>query len=192
MTLNGAVLRTRPLPSQCTAQRSSELATARGAERHLAALGVCLRGGHARLVLLDQRGGESDQYESTPGWGLCFCKTCGTTLFGMHQGAVHGVTLGTVDGDPEGFKSRGTSSSGRRRHGITSAATRPSILSFPLSLVPPRQILGSTSDSLMQGCRRLSGYENLKDFGECRFMADSGTCGDAKVGAIRGGQRAVK
>ena len=32
------------------------------------------------------------QYESTPGWGLCFCKTCGSTLCGMHEGAVHGVT----------------------------------------------------------------------------------------------------
>jgi hypothetical protein len=40
------------------------------------------------------------QYESTPGWGLYFCSTCGTTLCGMHQGQVHGVTLGTVDGDP--------------------------------------------------------------------------------------------
>ena len=39
-------------------------------------------------------------YESTPGWGLCFCKTCGTTLCGMHDWEVHGVTLGTVDGDP--------------------------------------------------------------------------------------------
>ena len=39
-------------------------------------------------------------YESTPGWGLCFCETCGTTLCGEHQGEVHGVTLGGVDGDP--------------------------------------------------------------------------------------------
>jgi hypothetical protein len=39
-------------------------------------------------------------YESVPGWGLCFCRTCGTTLCGMHAGAVHGVTLGSVDGDP--------------------------------------------------------------------------------------------
>src|SRR5262245_40956223 len=39
-------------------------------------------------------------FEATPGWGLCFCRTCGTTLCGMHDGAVHGVTLGSVDGDP--------------------------------------------------------------------------------------------
>ena len=39
------------------------------------------------------------EYESTPGWGMCFCKTCGTTLCGMHQGEVL-VALGTVDGDP--------------------------------------------------------------------------------------------
>lgn len=39
-------------------------------------------------------------YESTPGWGLAFCRLCGTTLCGTHDGAVHGVTLGSVDGDP--------------------------------------------------------------------------------------------
>lgn len=39
-------------------------------------------------------------YESAPGWGLCFCRTCGSTLCGTHDGAVHGVTLGSVDGDP--------------------------------------------------------------------------------------------
>ena len=35
-----------------------------------------------------------------PGWGLCFCGICGTTLGGTHEGQVHGVTLGSVDGDP--------------------------------------------------------------------------------------------
>ena len=40
------------------------------------------------------------KYESVPGWGLCFCRTCGSTLCGTHEGNVHGVTLGTVDGDP--------------------------------------------------------------------------------------------
>lgn len=40
------------------------------------------------------------RYESTPGWGLAFCRTCGTTLCGTHQGQVHGITLGSVDGDP--------------------------------------------------------------------------------------------
>ena len=39
-------------------------------------------------------------YVSQEGWGLAFCKTCGTTLCGTCNGAVHGVTLGTVDGDP--------------------------------------------------------------------------------------------
>ncbi len=39
-------------------------------------------------------------FESVPGWGLCFCRICGTTLCGMRAGAVHGVTLGSVDGDP--------------------------------------------------------------------------------------------
>jgi hypothetical protein len=39
-------------------------------------------------------------YESSAGWGFCFCRTCGTTLCGMHWGEVHGVTLGSVDGDP--------------------------------------------------------------------------------------------
>jgi len=39
-------------------------------------------------------------YESQPGWGLAFCNTCGTTLCGTHGGDVHGVTLGSVNGDP--------------------------------------------------------------------------------------------
>lgn len=39
-------------------------------------------------------------YDSAPGWGLAFCRTCGTTLVGTHRGQVHGVTLGSVDGDP--------------------------------------------------------------------------------------------
>lgn len=39
-------------------------------------------------------------YEAVPGWGLAFCGTCGTTLCGTHQREVHGVTLGSVDGDP--------------------------------------------------------------------------------------------
>ncbi len=40
------------------------------------------------------------QYGSESGWGLCFCRTCGTTLCGTHEGKVHGITLGSVDGDP--------------------------------------------------------------------------------------------
>jgi hypothetical protein len=46
--------------------------------------------------------GEDDlrRYASTQGWGLCFCSTCGSTLVGTHEEAVHGVTLGGIDGDP--------------------------------------------------------------------------------------------
>lgn len=40
------------------------------------------------------------KHESAPGWSLGFCGTCGTTLCGMHQNDVHGLTLGSVDGDP--------------------------------------------------------------------------------------------
>ncbi|MGH8178762.1 MAG: GFA family protein [Steroidobacter sp.] len=39
-------------------------------------------------------------HETVPGWGLCFCRTCGTTLCGTNAGKVHGVTLGSVDDDP--------------------------------------------------------------------------------------------
>jgi len=39
-------------------------------------------------------------YISKDGWGLIFCKTCGTTLCGTHLGKVHGITLGSVNGDP--------------------------------------------------------------------------------------------
>jgi hypothetical protein len=40
------------------------------------------------------------RYETAPGWGLCFCRTCGSTLCGTAAEGVHGVTLGCVDGDP--------------------------------------------------------------------------------------------
>lgn len=33
-------------------------------------------------------------------WGMAFCSRCGTTLTGMLGDDVHGVTLGSVDGDP--------------------------------------------------------------------------------------------
>lgn len=39
-------------------------------------------------------------YATAPGWGLCFCGHCGTTLCGTQGDKVHGVTLGPVDGDP--------------------------------------------------------------------------------------------
>lgn len=37
---------------------------------------------------------------TTGGFGLRFCSTCGSTLCGVHNGTVHGVTLGCVNGDP--------------------------------------------------------------------------------------------
>lgn len=40
------------------------------------------------------------QYSSEKGWGLGFCSTCGSTICGLYQGAVIGITLGTVNGDP--------------------------------------------------------------------------------------------
>lgn len=39
-------------------------------------------------------------YETAPGWGMGFCGVCGSTLCGLHDGQVHGLTLGCVDGDP--------------------------------------------------------------------------------------------
>ena len=44
--------------------------------------------------------GNLTHFASEAGFGLCFCRTCGTTLCGTHEGEVHGVTLGSVDGDP--------------------------------------------------------------------------------------------
>ena len=40
-------------------------------------------------------------YEGGHGFGLQFCRKCGSTLCGTYQGNVHGVTLGCVNGDPE-------------------------------------------------------------------------------------------
>lgn len=40
------------------------------------------------------------QYIAGDEWGMAFCSDCGSTLCGMYRGQVHGVTLGTVDGDP--------------------------------------------------------------------------------------------
>jgi hypothetical protein len=30
-----------------------------------------------------------------------FCSICGSTLCGIYDGKIHGVTLGCVDGDPD-------------------------------------------------------------------------------------------
>jgi hypothetical protein len=39
-------------------------------------------------------------FENGDSWAIGFCGRCGSTLCGLHQGQVHGVTLGCVDGDP--------------------------------------------------------------------------------------------
>ena len=40
-------------------------------------------------------------YVSVQGFGLLFCRRCGSTLCGTYDGELHGVTLGCVNGDPE-------------------------------------------------------------------------------------------
>jgi len=40
-------------------------------------------------------------YVGEDGFGLLFCKVCGSTLCGIDKGRIHGVTLGCVNGDPE-------------------------------------------------------------------------------------------
>ena len=39
-------------------------------------------------------------YENNSGFGLQFCSRCGSTLCGVYNGTIHGITLGCVDGDP--------------------------------------------------------------------------------------------
>ncbi|MEM7797397.1 MAG: GFA family protein [Cyanobacteria bacterium P01_C01_bin.118] len=40
-------------------------------------------------------------YLNQQGFGLQFCKICGSTLCGTYNGQVHGVTLGCLNGDPD-------------------------------------------------------------------------------------------
>jgi hypothetical protein len=40
-------------------------------------------------------------YESQLGFGLQFCKICGSTMCGIYKGEIHGVTLGCVNGNPD-------------------------------------------------------------------------------------------
>ncbi len=40
-------------------------------------------------------------YTGLHGAGLMFCSSCGSTLCGVVNGVVHGVTLGCVNGDPK-------------------------------------------------------------------------------------------
>jgi hypothetical protein len=39
-------------------------------------------------------------YATEHGYGLQFCSRCGSTLCGVYDGRVHGITLGCVNGDP--------------------------------------------------------------------------------------------
>ncbi|WP_163134423.1 GFA family protein [Agarivorans sp. Alg241-V36] len=39
-------------------------------------------------------------YIGEQGFGLQFCSKCGSTLVGVYQEEVHGVTLGCLNGDP--------------------------------------------------------------------------------------------
>ena len=40
-------------------------------------------------------------YVGEKGFGLQFCKICGSTICGIDNGEIHGITLGCVNGDPE-------------------------------------------------------------------------------------------
>lgn len=40
-------------------------------------------------------------YVGEHGFGFRFCRQCGSTLCGVHNGEVHGVMLGCVNGDPQ-------------------------------------------------------------------------------------------
>jgi len=40
-------------------------------------------------------------YAGAHDFGLQFCSQCGSTLCGIYKGAIHGVSLGCVNGDPK-------------------------------------------------------------------------------------------
>jgi len=40
-------------------------------------------------------------YIGQHGFGLQFCSKCGSTLCGIFEGSIHGVTLGCINGDPK-------------------------------------------------------------------------------------------
>jgi hypothetical protein len=40
-------------------------------------------------------------YIGEHGFGLQFCSKCGSTICGIYNGEVHGVTLGCLNEDPE-------------------------------------------------------------------------------------------
>jgi len=39
-------------------------------------------------------------YKTHENWGMAFCSNCGSTICGMFNDNVHGLTLGSIDGDP--------------------------------------------------------------------------------------------
>lgn len=39
-------------------------------------------------------------YTNKQGFGIQFCGVCGSTLCGIHNGKIHGITLGCLDDDP--------------------------------------------------------------------------------------------
>lgn len=44
---------------------------------------------------------ELTSYVGSHGFGLQFCSRCGSTLCGIYNGAIHGITLGCLNGDPD-------------------------------------------------------------------------------------------
>lgn len=40
-------------------------------------------------------------YIGAEGFGLQFCSKCGSTLSGIYNGVIHGITLGCINGDPK-------------------------------------------------------------------------------------------
>jgi len=42
-----------------------------------------------------------NSYVGKHGYGLQFCRVCGSTLCGIYQEEIHGVTLGCLNGDPD-------------------------------------------------------------------------------------------
>ncbi len=40
-------------------------------------------------------------YSGQHGFGLQFCSQCGSTLCGIFEGVIHGVTLGCINGNPQ-------------------------------------------------------------------------------------------
>jgi len=40
-------------------------------------------------------------YTGAEGWGIGFCKKCGTTLCGIYKDEIAGITLGPLNDDPD-------------------------------------------------------------------------------------------